>query len=348
MRLASVIEHYESALLQKYGARLLPEQRRAIAAIRHCRTNMAGEVLWQCGACSYSLLNPRSCGHRNCPQCQNHEASQWLDRQSRKLLPVEYFMVTFTLPAELRALALHHQKVVYSQLMTTSAQTLKSFSLNDKKLNGEIGLTSVLHTHTRRLDYHPHCHIIVSGGAVNRVKRQWRKSKGKYWFNGIALAKVFRARMLEALQAAGLQVPHSPEKWIVQCQSVGSGQSALKYLSKYLYRRVISEKQILNDQNGKVTFRYIESKSGESKIRTLPGADFLWQLLQHVLPKGFRRVRDYGFLHSNAKRLLQLVQLTLKVVLETLKPRSRPSMRCPKCSAPMQFVQVFSPGWLSG
>ncbi|XZZ00886.1 transposase zinc-binding domain-containing protein [Microbulbifer sp. ZKSA006] len=121
MRLASVIEHYESALLQKYGARLLPEQRRAIAAIRHCRTTMAGEVLWQCGACSYSLLSPRSCGHRNCPQCQNHEASQWLDRQSRKLLPVEYFMVTFTLPAELRALALHHQKVVYSQLMTTSA-----------------------------------------------------------------------------------------------------------------------------------------------------------------------------------------------------------------------------------
>jgi hypothetical protein len=348
MRLASLIERYEGALLYKYGACLLPEQRRAMAAIQLCRTTAAGEVLWHCAGCTHSLLSPRSCGHRSCPQCQNHEASQWLDRQRRKLLPVEYFMVTFTLPAELRPLAWRHQKAVYNLLMAVATGVLKDFGINSDLLGGEIGMTAVLHTHTRRLDYHPHCHIVVPGGAVDRVRRQWRKVKGKYLFNGFALAQVFRARMLVALRQEGFEIPVTPNKWVVQCQSVGRGLPALEYLSRYLYRGVISEKQILRDQNGEVTFRYIESKSGKPKTRTLPGADFLWLVLQHILPKGFRRVRDYGFLHGNAKQLLQLVQITLKVVLDTLKPKERPVMRCPKCSAAMQFVQVFRPGWLSG
>jgi len=184
---------------------------------------------------------------------------------------------------------------------------------------------------------------IGSGGNGERPK-----AKGKYLFNGFALAEVFRARMLEALRDEGLDIPEIRSKWVVQCQSVGKGLPALEYLSKYLYRGVISEKQILRDEDGQVTFRYIESKSGKAKTRTLPGADFLWLVLQHVLPKGFRRVRDYGFLHGNAKRLLQLVQMTLKVVLDTLKPKERPVMHCPRCNALMQFVQVFRPGWLSG
>jgi len=348
MHLADLIERYQEALLQKYAGRLLPEQRRAIASTLRCRTSAAGETLWQCNDCNHSLLNPRSCGHRSCPRCQNHEASQWLARQRRKLLPVEYFMVTFTLPAELRTLAWRHQKTVYDLLMATAAGTLKTFALNDDQLGGEIGMTSVLHSHSRRLDYHPHCHIVIPGGAVNRSRRQWIKVKSKYLFNGHALAKVFRARMLQALQEAGLAVPDTPAKWIVQCQSVGKGQPALEYLSKYLYRGVISEKQILGDRNGEVTFRYIESKSGNPKTRTLPGADFLWLVLQHVLPKGFRRVRDYGFLHGNAKRLLQLVQMTLKVVIDSFKAKERPAMYCPRCKAQLHFIQAFRPGWLSG
>lgn len=348
MRLATLIERYEGALQQQYAARLLPEQRRALTAIRACRTTAAGEVLWHCEDCAHSMLSPRSCGHRSCPQCQNHEVSQWLDRQRRKLLPVEYFMVTFTLPAQLRTLARRHQKTFYNLLIATAATTLKSFGLNDKHLAGEIGMTCVLHTHTRRLDYHPHCHIVIPGGAVDRARRQWRKAGGKYLFNGFALAEVFRGRMLAALHNAGLALPPLPEKWNVQCKNVGRGLPALEYLSRYLYRGVISEKQILSDRNGNVTFRYIESKSGKPRTRTLPGAEFLWLVLQHVLPKGFRRVRDYGFLHGNAKRLLRLVQMTLKVVIDTLKPKERPVLRCPRCQSLMTFVQAFRPGWLSG
>jgi hypothetical protein len=348
MRLATLIERYGGALQQQYAARLLPAHKRTLNAIRTCRTTAAGEVLWHCEDCSHSMLSPRSCGHRSCPQCQNHEASQWLERQRRKLLPVEYFMVTFTLPAQLRTLAWCHQKTVCNLLITTASGVLKDFGLNDQHLGGEIGMTCVLHTHTRRLDYHPHCHIVVPGGAVDQGRRQWRKARGQYLFNGFALAEAFRGRMLAALRDAGLELPPLPGKWVVQCKHVGRGLPALKYLSRYLYRGVISEKQILSDRNGEVTFRYIESKSGKPQTRTLPGADFLWLLLQHVLPKGFRRVRDYGFLHGNAKRLLRLVQLTLRVVIDTLRPKERPVLRCPRCQSPMQFVQVFRPGWLSG
>jgi hypothetical protein len=156
----------------------------------------------------------------------------------------------------------------------------------------------VLHTHSRRLDYHPHCHLIVPGGAVDRGRKQWKKLKGNYLFNAFALAKVFRARFLEAMTAEGLSVPADlPDKWVVDCRSVGKGQPALEYLSRYLYRGVISESNLVADQDGNVTFRYIEGATGELRHRTLPGEDFLWLVLQHVLPKGFRRVRDYGFLH---------------------------------------------------
>nr|WP_284500706.1 transposase [Microbulbifer sp. GX H0434] len=198
------------------------------------------------------------------------------------------------------------------------------------------------------MGYHPHCHIVVPGGAVGRRRRQWKTVRGQYLFNGQALAKVFRARFLQALRKQGFEPPATPASWVVQCQSAGRGQPALEYLSKYLYRGVISEKQILSDRDGEVTFRYIESKTGQSKTRSLPGADFLWRVLQHVLPKGFRRVRDYGFLHGNAKRLLRLVQMALRVVIDTLKLRERPVLRCPRCRSPMRFVQVFRPGWLSG
>jgi hypothetical protein len=240
---------------------------------------------------------PHSCGHRNCPHCQHHESQQWLERQLKKQLPAEYFLVTFTLPAELRPLAWAHQRVLYSLMTRCSWETVRTFSENDKQLQGTPGAITVLHTHSRRLDYHPHVHLLMPAAAIDGEKKLWRSKGGKkakrnnpsgYLFNHKALAKVFRAKMLDAIRQQGLELPLSyPETWVVDVKSVGTGQKALVYLGRYLYRGVIQEKDILACKDGKVTFRYQNSKTKQMETRTVPGARFLWLILQHVLPKGF-------------------------------------------------------------
>jgi len=349
MEMASIINQYYNAFIAKYTQTSLPGHLKAMNAIRSCRTPDSGELYVQCPDCSHAEWRPLSCGHRSCPKCQNHEASQWIDRQQSKLLPVLYFMATFTLAYELRSLVWRHQKDMYSILLTCVSSTLKDFGLNPKNLGAEIGMTMVLHTHNRRLDFHPHIHVIVPGGGVDKRRRQWKKKKGKYLFNRKAMAKVFRARFLTALNEAGFSIPKRvPEEWVVDCTCVGKGITALKYLSRYLYRGVISEKNIVSNQNGQVTFKYIESKTGNTLYRILKGEDFLHLILQHVLPKGFRRVRDYGFLHSNAKKLLSLVQLILHVVIKGIKQRPRPVFKCPCCQSPMVILGFRQSVWESG
>lgn len=349
MKLASLVHQYLDAFKAKYTARLLPVHLKALDAILRCRTPDAGELHVRCTACGHCQRRPLSCGHRSCPQCQNHEVSQWLDRQQAKLLPVDYFMVTFTLPYELRVLAWSNQSLVYNLLFACAASTLKDFGLNPNNLGAAIAMTAILHTHTRRLDYHPHLHVVIPGGGVDKARKQWKKLKGNYLFNDFALAKVFRARFLAAMKEKGLSFPKNlPEKWVVDCKAVGTGQPALKYLARYLYRGVISERNIIANQDGEVTFEYTENRTGHTLTRSLKGEDFVWLLLQHVLPKGFRRVRDYGFLHGNAKRLLSLVQLVLQVVIDACSPRPRPAFKCPHCQSPMQIVAFLQPAWPSG
>jgi len=349
MELSSIINQYCDAYITKYAGTSLPGHLKAINAIRSCRTPDSGELYVHCPNCNHGQWHPLSCGHRSCPQCQNHEASQWIDRQQGKLLPVPYFMATFTLPYELRSLTWHHQRKVYSILFICVSSTLKDFGLNPKNLGAEIGMTMVLHTHSRRLDFHPHVHVVVPGGGFDKQRRQWKKKKGKYLFNEFAMAKVFRARFLAALKNAGLSIPKNvPRKWIVDCDHVGKGITALKYLSRYLYRGVISEKNIVSNQNGRVTFKYIESKTGKTRYRTLEGEDFLQLILQHVLPKGFRRVRDYGFLHGNAKKMLFLVQLILHVAIQEIKQRPRPVFKCPCCKSPMIILGFRQTVWKPG
>jgi len=336
MELSSIVDQYYNDFTAKYADTALPSQINALNCIRRCREPDSGEVFITCTKCNHTEWRPLSCGNRNCPKCQNHNTSQWIDRQQNKLLPVLYFMVTFTLPFELRILTWQNQKKIYSLFFSCVASTLKDFGLNPKHLGAEIGMTMALHTNNRKLDYHPHVHVVVPGGGIDKSRRQWKKKKGKYLFNQKALATVFRARFLAGLNEAGFSIPvQVPHKWVVDCTRVGKGITALKYLSKYLYRGVISENNIVSNQNGQVTFRYIESRTGETKYRTLKGKDFLHLLMQHALPKGFRRVRDYGFLHSNAKKILFLVQLVLHVKIMDLPTRPRPCFKCPCCKSPM-------------
>ena len=254
-------------------------------------------------------------------------------------------MATFTLPYQLRTLAWRNQKTLYTIFFACVASTLKDFGLNPDNLGADMGLTAVLHTHSRKLDYHPHTHVVVPGGGIDKKRRQWKKLKGQYLFNEFALAKVFRARFIEALKEKGFSIPEkTPKQWVADVRHVGKGLPALKYLSRYLvYRGVISEKNILSNRNGIVTFRYTNSDTGKTETRTLTGEAFLYLILQHVLPRGFRRVRDYGFLHANAKKLLALVQLILHVFIKEICPRSRPVFKCPKCQSPMVIKMIRRP-----
>lgn len=343
MNLQNIVSRYKTRFLTRYGSTLNADQWSALNAMGGCRQGQYGDLLLSCASCSQNSSLPRSCGHRACNQCQQQSNQQWLERQLAKQLPVDYYMATFTLPHELRGLAKTHRKVVYPLLMQCAAETLQTFGLNEKHFESELGLCAVMHTHTRRLDYHPHVHIVVPGGGVHRRRKEWRKIPGKYLFNGRALAKVFRGLLLKSLQAAGLRVENTPEKWIVHCDNVGRGKEALQYLSRYLYRGVISDNNILNDDGDHITFRYHDSKTRQWGTRTLQGEDFIHLILQHVLPKGFRRTRDYGFLHGNAKALLKIVQWVLRVSLPSQKTQTKPSracIKCPHCDGQMRVVGI--------
>jgi hypothetical protein len=262
-------------------------------------------------------------------------------------VPGEYFLITFTLPAELRALAWDHQRAVYDAMLQCSWATLRTFSENDKHLQGTPGAIAVLHTHSRRLDYHPHVHVVMPAAAIDRKRRLWRtkKTTGKkpYLFAHKALAKVFRAKLLDALTTAGLTLPERhPATWVVDCKAVGAGAKALVYLGRYLYRGVIREKDILACKNGQVTFRYQDSKTRRMQTRTLPGADFLWRVVRHVLPRRFRRARNFGFLHPNSKRLIDLLHMLLKVDLRAAKAyfKPRPTLTCAGCGGVMKVIHT--------
>ena len=362
--LASIIERFESDFLNQYGAAILPSHRQALGAMKGCRANtLALRMLARCDACGAQRLVPQSCGHRSCPHCQHHESQQWIERQLQGQVAAPYFLITFTLPQQLRDLAWHHQRTLYGLLVQCAWHTLDTFCHNDRQLQGRAGAVAVLHTHSRRLEYHPHVHLAMPAGALDGDKRLWRvkqsRTKGThYLFKHTALAKVFRAKLLQAIAGAGLalpcDLPEVPEKWVVDCRHVGTGEKALVYLGRYLYRGVIQEKDIVRCDNGLVSFRYRDAKTGKPAVRTVSGATFLWLVMQHVLPRGFRRARNFGFLHPNSKRLIALLQVVLKIVPTTItawvKPRA--ALRCPCCGEPMRIVRTRieppSPGrwWL--
>jgi len=356
IRLSNIIKQFGISFLEKYKGKLLPSHRKALGAMENCRSKQSPKMLVACTKCDEQRYVPHSCGHRNCPHCQNHESQQWLERQLKKQVPAEYFLVTFTLPAEFRPMAWLHQRIIYSLMIQCCWDTLKTFSQNDKALQGVPGAIAVLHTHSRALEHHPHVHIVMPAAAIDQLERLWRTktskttSKGKnrkpYLFNHKALAKVFRAKMLEGIRKEGLVLPSKhPEKWVVNCKSVGSGEKALVYLGRYLYRGVIQEKDIVACENGNVTFRYQNSTTKKMEYRTVTGTKFLWLVLQHVLPKGFRRARNFGFLHPNSKQLIQVLQLRFKLdpnrALAWMKKRT--PMLCSCCGATMEIIKTRIP-----
>ena len=350
--MANIIGRFGADYLAQYGASVLPSQRQAIIAMKNCRSMLGPGMLAQCGDCGGQRVVPHSCGHRNCPHCQHFESQRCIERQTQALVPGSYFLITFTLPAELRTLVWQHQRLLYAALMECAWETLRTFSLNHRQLQGSAGAVAVLHTHSRKLDFHPHVHVAMPAAALDANKGLWRTLRktskgGGYLFNHEALAKVFRAKFLAAVAELGLQLPPDlPDAWVVDCKCVGNGEKALVYLGRYLYRGVIQEKDILRCESGQVTYRWRDSKTKKQEQRTVSGVEFLRLVLQHVLPKGFRRARNYGFLHPNSKRLIALLRL---LVFKTcnkacapsapVAPTERPKLLCRCCGAAMAIVR---------
>jgi hypothetical protein len=343
MELAALCQRYRARFIERHAKNTSESQFSALNALLGCHTEQYGTLSLSCQACSQEAIRYRSCGHRFCNQCQQHSTQTWLNRQTQKLLPVDYYLVTFTLPFELRAVAKTHSTTVLPLLMQCAAATLKRFGLNEQGVAAELGMCAVLHTHTRRLDYHPHVHLVVPGGGVNVQRTEWRKLKGKYLFNGRALGMAFRGAFLHALSESGVSIPKTPERWVAQCERVGPGVQALQYLSRYLYRGVISNRHIVGDDGERITFRYQDGKTKRWQTHTLPGEDFMALLLQHVLPKGLRRARDYGFLHGNAKRILKIVQWALRVMLPVKEGQRKARFRCPHCQGSMHVIRMTLP-----
>lgn len=342
--LSSVIARFEADYRRQHHPSA--EQCHALAAFKRCRTQLAARMLAQCGndGCGAQRAVPHSCGHRLCPHCQHFESQRWIERQSRLLVAGPYFLITFTLPAELRPLAKAHPRSVYAALMHCAWQTLRTFSLNHRQLRGTPGAVAVLHTHNRALGHHPHVHLAMPAAALDADKRLWRRwhQHQGYLFNHKALAQVFRAKLLDHLKAQGLSLPAAlPERWVVDCKRLGHGAGVLAYLGRYLYRGVIQERDILRCDDTGVTYRWRDSKTRAFQQRTVPGATFLAMLLQHVLPKGLRRARNYGFLHANSKRLIALLRLLVfKPTAQRPAPETtpRPALRCTCCGGPMRIV----------
>lgn len=349
--LASIIERFGVPYLAQYGSAALPSQRQALNAMKYCRSTLGPCLLAQCGDCGEQRLVPHSCGQRNCPHCQHFESQRWIERQTQALVPGSYFLITFTLPAELRPLVWQHQRVLYAALMDCAWATLRTFSQNHKQLQGSPGAVAVLHTHSRRLDFHPHVHLVMPAAALDADKGLWRTLRksakgGGYLFNHKALAKVFKAKFLAALGELGLELSAKlPDAWVVDCKCVGNGAPALVYLGRYLYRGVIAEKDILRCENSQVTYRWRDSKTKKQAQRSVSGVEFLRLVLQHVLPKGFRRARNYGFLHPNSKRLIALLRLLVFKPCGMAPSKSaqatqteRPKLLCRCCGAVMTIL----------
>lgn len=353
IELADIFAQYGPAYREKYGARMPPSQREAMWAIEHCRTESLGGHVYRCDRCEEEQYSYHSCRNRHCPKCQNEAGQQWLSRQEHLLLPVPYFMLTFTLPAGLRQLARRHQKRIYHLLFQASAAAAQKLARDPRFVGGQIGMVGVLHTWARDLTYHPHVHYLVPGGGLSADGRRWLSASKEFLMPVEALSLIFRAKFRDALRQTDLfdQVPTAiwQQDWVVHCQSVGNGAAALKYLAPYIFRVAISNNRIVKLENDQVTFRYQEAKTNETKYCTLAAEAFIRRFLQHVLPKGFMKVRYYGFLSAGNRGRLKKARNLLGACRpsqprddrETEPVLTERSFRCPQCGQAMQRVQTI-------
>jgi hypothetical protein len=331
---------------------MLPSHRAALDALAACRTDALGGHVYTCAACATTRYSYHSCKNRHCSTCQQGQTQAWLARQQDLLLPVPYFLITFTLPPALRDLARRHQRQLYTLLFQASATALQHLAQDPRFLGGQIGLLGVLQTWTRDLRFHPHVHYLVPAIALASDGTLRRPRNPAFLVPVKALAILFRAKLRAALHQTALYGQVAPatwrQAWVVDCRAVGSGAAALKYLAPYIFRVALSNNRIVSVQDERVTFRYRDGETKQICSGTLPALSFLGRFLQHVLPKGFVKVRYYGLFRLGNRRLLAQVRAKLVPPESTglaaaasapAMPAPPAVMRCPRCGKPMQLVQ---------
>jgi hypothetical protein len=340
--------------LVHFGSRMPAQHRKVIEAIIGCRTPGNASLLYGCESCGEHDVLPRCCGNRHCPGCQQAKAYAWLDTQLQRQLPTHHFMLTFTVPEQLRPFIRAHQRIGYAALFEASAGAIKKLAPDPKYIGADTpGFLGVLHTWGRQLQYHPHIHYLVPGGAVSSTDGRWHASSPGFYLPVHALCAIVRAKFRDAMHAHGLlaQIPDSvwTIDWNVNCQAVGSAAATLKYLARYVFKVAISDSRIVRFDDTQVWFRYRKVHSNRARTMVLPIFEFMHRFLQHVLPTGFMKVRYFGFLSpSFATPLDELkarVELAQGFALQQAAPQIqlRPPLCCRLCGGRLRYQRTIVP-----
>src|SRR5467141_4761477 len=357
---------------------------KVLLAILRCRTAALGGHLDECTRCGHRAISYNSCRNRHCPKCQAGARDRWIAARQRELLPTRYLHVVFTLPGRLAPLVLQNKKVLYGLLFRTSAETLLEVARDPKHLGAEIGFFSVLHTWSQKLTAHPHVHCVVPAGGLSADRTRWIKPRYDFFLPVEVLSHVFRGKFHEALKRAfhdgklnfhgDLKLLAQPKifaawlrplfrkDWVVYAKPpFGGPEYVLQYLGRYTHRVAISNHRLVSFTEGKVTFRWRDSAhNNEQKLLTLTLDEFLRRFLLHLLPKGFVRIRNFGFLAN--RRRAAFLPLCFHLLGTAQQPQadqnaacSNGLWRCPKCGGPMLVlerltaaeIQLRSPPWLT-
>lgn len=352
LEVADIFRLHGPAYRAQFGNRMLPSHHRAMQDIERCRTESLGGQLYYCARCDQQRYSYHSCKNRHCPKCQNEQAKDWLQEQQRLLLPVTHFLITFTLPAELRVLARSNQNTIYNLLFRASSAALQQLAQDPRFVGARLGMVGVLHTWTRQLLYHPHLHYIVTGGGLTADGR-WRAARKDFLVPVKALSLIFRAKFRDELKKFALFALVNPRVWIndwvVHSEPVGNGAQAFQYLAPYIFRVALSNNRLRKLEQGHVTFSYKESATEQVKHCTVSAHEFIRRFLQHVLPPRFIKVRYYGLLSPSNRQLLQQARQLLATPTSQLKPavlqprEPRPLLSCPYCHGPLTKLSPLAP-----
>lgn len=359
---ADALRQHAPEYLRRFGDDVPSGHRKVLSAITRCRTGSLGGVHYQCNGCGRDHWVGRSCGNRHCPSCGHEKSQLWLSKQTLRLLPVQHFLVTFTVPEALRKVLRGAQRKGYKALFDASAESIRDVGSATRALRGcQLGYFGVLHTWGRDpMVYHPHVHFVVAGGGV-KVDDQgralsWQATAENFFVHHGTLIKVYKAKLADHLRACGLyeQVPKETwhGKFVVDIEAVGDGAAVLKYLAPYVQRVAISDKRIVAVDEHTVTYRYTPSKTKQTVERTVTGQEFVRGFVQHTLPRGFTKIRYYGWMRTGKRKVrLDEVRWLVTVCLGWVywlasghAPQSvmkQPSVvRCAACGHIMRVVAI--------